>query len=120
MLVQYYYKKISTNDLHPQASRLSPDFPLAPQPAYPFPLSPRLPPASDDWRESKKDAGGSKRPYEATFWIAMKGGRRNASTAANAFTNKYDKIQCWLRNYEYLQEFTNSLIPFFHWYATIR
>jgi hypothetical protein len=37
----------------------------------------------------------------------------------SVFTNKYGKILCWPRNYEYLQEFTNSLIPFFHWYATI-
>ncbi len=57
--------------------RLSPDSWLPP-----FPLSPRLCPANHDRRESKKGAGGSKRPYEATFWIAMKGGRRFASTAA--------------------------------------
>ncbi len=31
----------------------------------------------------------------------------------SVFTNKYDKIRCWPRNYEYLWEFTNSLIPFF-------
>ncbi len=27
--------------------------------------------------------------------------------------------KCWPRNYKYLQEFTNSLIPVFHLYATI-
>ncbi len=37
----------------------------------------------------------------------------------SGFTNKYGKIWCWPRNYEYLWEFTNSLIPFFHRYGTI-
>ncbi len=31
----------------------------------------------------------------------------------SVFTNRYGKIQCWPRNYEYFQEFTNSLIPVF-------
>jgi hypothetical protein len=37
----------------------------------------------------------------------------------SVFKNKYGKIWCWLRNYEYLWEFTNSLIPVCHRYATI-
>ncbi len=37
----------------------------------------------------------------------------------SVFSNKYDKIRCWLRNYEYLWQFTNSCIPVCHWYATI-
>ncbi len=37
----------------------------------------------------------------------------------SVFTHKYGKIWCWLRNYEYLREFTNSLIPFFHWFNLI-
>ncbi len=36
----------------------------------------------------------------------------------SVYTNKYGKIRCWPRNYEYLREFTNSLIPFFHRYCT--
>ncbi len=31
----------------------------------------------------------------------------------SVFTNKYCKIRYWLRNYEYLREFTNSLMPIF-------
>ncbi len=85
MLVQYYYKKNFFFFFQQPSDRSSPAFPwLSPDtpPAFPFPLSPRLPPANDDQRESKKGAGGSKQPYEATFWIAMKGGRKYPSTAA--------------------------------------
>ncbi len=32
----------------------------------------------------------------------------------HVFSNKYGKIGCWLRNYENLQEFKNSLISVFH------
>ncbi len=82
MLVQYYYKK---NFIQHPCTPLQPAFSSQLSPGSrlsPFPLSPRLWPATNDREESKKDAGGSKRPYEATFWIAMKGGRRFASTAA--------------------------------------
>ena len=37
----------------------------------------------------------------------------------SVFTNKYGKIWCRPRNYEYLWEFTNSLISVFHWYPNI-
>ncbi len=37
----------------------------------------------------------------------------------SVFTNKYGKILCCLRNYEYWWEFTNSLMPFFHQYSLI-
>jgi hypothetical protein len=35
------------------------------------------------WRESQRVAGGSKWTYEATFHIAMKGGREYYTTAAH-------------------------------------
>ncbi len=71
MLVQYYYKKISSNN-DPQLHFGRPFH----QPAFswphqlspiPIPLSLRRQPANNDGGESQKGAGGSKRPYEATF-----------------------------------------------------
>ncbi len=37
----------------------------------------------------------------------------------SVFVNKYGKIQCWLRNNDNLQEFSNSSISDFHQIANI-
>ena len=51
------------------------------------------------WRESPGVAGGSKRTYEATFGIAMKGGRKYTSTAAHLFlTNAIADFALGLRS----------------------